>query len=64
VPLGKLGRKIIKKRFPQYQATQAETFRGNQLSSHMGRERLRQARPTVPLGKLGCKIKTNGFWLA
>jgi hypothetical protein len=40
---------------------QAGSVKADQLSSQLGREWLRQARPAVPLGKLGCKIKTNGF---
>jgi hypothetical protein len=57
----KLCRKIITNGFRSTRLLRQKTFQGDQLSSQLGREQLRQARPTVPLGKLGCKIKTNGF---
>jgi hypothetical protein len=49
------------KRFPQYQATQAGTFEKISCQLQAGQE---AAQVSQANGWLGCRIKTNGFWLS
>jgi hypothetical protein len=49
------------KRFPQYQATQAGTFEKTSCQLQAGQE---AAQASQANGWLGCRIKTNGFWLS